>query len=233
MTKRSLKYTFPGAFGSEVCALQDVAGGGSLVLNGTLANLIRKDVSFIERGYCRTVSLTSVNDLSGQLFTVTGTQNGVFFQEDIAGPNANTVYGTVVFDVITDVSVDGGVFAVSVGGGFTGFYTLIGIDPYMSPVNYSLRASGGDIAYADDVTLTLYGSNENLMLNGHTYTENIANALLYQIVSTVNNFLFPDTTASGLYGAFDPLAINVLLKIDGLETNVTRSTTLTFLQSGI
>ncbi len=233
MLKRSLKYIFPGAFGDEVCTLQDVGGAQSLILNGTLADLIGNTVSFIQRGYCRTVSITSANDLSAQTFTVRGTQNGVYIQEDIAGPNAQTRYGGMIFDIITDISVDGAVAGVSVGSGFEGFYGLIEIDPYMSPNNYSLKVTGGGTIFRNNVTFDLYGSNDDLALNGFTYLDNIASNLAFPLTTSTNNLLFPDGVTLGGYTPYTPLVRSLLLRITGIEDNITRAANLTFLQSGI
>lgn len=230
---RSLKYIFPGANGDEVCALQDILGGGSLIINGTLSSPIENNVSYISRGYARKTSITSANDLSGVTFTITGTQNGVFTQEDMAGPGAGTsVYGSNYFDVITDVSTDGAAAGVQVGGSYGGFFKIIGVDPWLSPVNYTVRISGEGVIFVNNVTFTLYGTNEDITSNGLLYTDNIAQGIAFGLDTSANSFLFPNIPSYGLGSAYMPLVTNLLVQIDGIPANITRNTILTFTQSG-
>ena len=229
---RFLKYTYPAALGDEVCALQDVGDVGPVLLNGTLADPMGNNVSFISRGYCRTISVNSANDLSAVTFTVTGTQNGVELTEDITGPGANlTVFGNVIFDNITSVTTDTAIHGVQLGGGISGFFTLIGVDPFLKPINYTLRASEGGTIFLNDVTLTLYGSNEELAFNGLTYLDNISMAIAFMITSVANNLLFPDGIAIGLVAPYVPLVQNLLLKVDNQAANILRGTVLTFTPS--
>lgn len=111
---------------AAVCALQNTSGAGSLSLNGTLISTATPNqISFIGAGFIRSVSLTSVNNLSAVNFTISGLQNGAFVTEIITGPNNNTVYGVQYYDIITSVVVSNAVTAVSVGTGKAGYLPLV------------------------------------------------------------------------------------------------------------
>ena len=61
---RNLEYTFPATNEDDVCLVQSTDGGGDILkLNGLLANSIDKEVNFLKRGYSRSVSISSVNEI--------------------------------------------------------------------------------------------------------------------------------------------------------------------------
>lgn len=141
---RSLSYIFPAGNTTDVCLLQTLGVAGNLTINGNLANLVNGQVSFIQKGYSRQISLTSVNNLSGRQFTITGMQNGITITENVTGPNNNTVYSVQVYDVISSISVDGAVNGVSVGTGYIGFFPLIAINLERPIISYSLAITPDD-----------------------------------------------------------------------------------------
>ena len=143
---RTLRYVFPAGNTTAVCLLQTLNSAGSLALNGTLANPINSQVSFISRGYARQISLTSANNLSGRTFTITGSQNGVVVIENLTGPNNNTVYSTEFYDVINSISVNGAAAAVSAGSGHSGFFKLIGINLERPIISYALSIQQETVA---------------------------------------------------------------------------------------
>src|SRR5271155_6191383 len=161
----SLKYIFPVANVADVCAAQTTAGAANLVLNGNLANPNSDQVSFISRGYSRSVSLTSTGNLSGVNFTIVGTQNGVPVSQTLSGPNNNTIYAnptTITYDVITSITVNGAVAtAVSIGTGYTGFFPLINInlEKRSGITNYSLSTAQ---LTAASIHTTIYNTNDNI-----------------------------------------------------------------------
>jgi hypothetical protein len=112
-----------------ICELQDGPnGGGNLLLNGTFASAdIPNQISLIANGVSRSVSITSTGDRSNVQFTVAGFQNGSFLVDTITGPNNTTVYGTQIFDIITNIYVDGTANQVSVGTGGVGYLEAIPI----------------------------------------------------------------------------------------------------------
>ena len=227
---RYLKYTFPAVDTAAISLLQTLAGGGDLALNGTLVDSTGSEVSFITNGYSRTVSITSANDLGVAVFTVTGTQNGVIVTENITGINANTVEGAVSFDVVTSVSVDIAVLAVSVGSGISGFFRLITIDPNMGGLNYSLTLANDNAA--NQISTTIYGTHDKLEFNNLTYEANVAdNNFLFPVktVSAPTNFVFPIPVAATL-SSYMPLYKSLLIELTGdVGTEVT-SITLIFIQ---
>lgn len=153
---RSLSYIFPAGNTTDVCLLQSLGGAGNLTINGNLANLVNGQVSFIQKGYSRQISLTSANDLSARQFTITGMQNGVTITENITGPTAGaTVYSTQVYDVISSISVNGAINAVSAGTGYIGFFPLIAINLEKPIISYSLTIAP-DAATPTIVYNTLY-----------------------------------------------------------------------------
>ncbi len=116
---RPVSITWPAPSTTSICALQNTAGAANLVLNGPLTTgYPTPSVTF--PNYSRTVSFTSLNDLSGDNFTITGTYLGNTQSEVLAGPNNDTVYSTKLYDSITSISVNAAVNGISVGTGTTG-----------------------------------------------------------------------------------------------------------------
>lgn len=114
-------FTWPAADTQAISATQTLAGAGNLLINGTLAQTLTGGSPYvIFPNISRTVSLTSVNNLSSVNFTITGTYRGAVQTETRAGPNNNTVFTTALFDSVTSVSTNGAVTAVSAGSGTTG-----------------------------------------------------------------------------------------------------------------
>lgn len=136
------EYYWPIVSLTAVCLLQDGDGDAPLVLNGDLKNLITNQISFLEAGYSRNVSIGSTDDNSAVIFTVNGFQNGVAVSEDIQGPNATLVEGTEVFDTITSITTNGAFANIEVGTGNTGFLPLIQINtlPNTSIINFSIQS---------------------------------------------------------------------------------------------
>lgn len=202
-------YTWPTPDTQAVSHTQDVVADGSLILNGNLTDLLVPNlVSFIKHGFIRGVSISSVNDLSASTFTVSGTQNGANISEDIGGPNNNTVYGLVSFDVITSITVDQNSAGVQIGTGDIGYLPIIQVNTAGNfPIlNYGLHA------VPDGTTYEIFRTFFKLYQNGETLQDqqtrgcwydrgdgvkavpfiydsqsiSMANLLLIQIVSTTS-----------------------------------------------
>jgi len=227
---RYLKYVFPSVDTQAVTYTQTLTAPGNLTLNGNLADSIHSKVSFMTNGYCRSVSLTSVNDLSVATFTVSGIQNGVFVTEDITGPNNNTVYGLNYYDIITSISVDRAVALVSVGSGLIGFFALINIDPNLGDVNYSLTLTSNN--NANQIPTAIWGTNDNIALNGITYIDNTTNNYSLIAIKTINavtQYILPVPPVAG-NSVYLPLYTSLLINLVGTNTTRNNSMTLIFIQ---
>lgn len=204
-----------------VCALQSItviSGSGSLNLNGTLASTFTPgQISFIRSGFSRSVSLTSVNNLSAVNFTITGLQNSAVITETIAGPNNNTVFTYNAFDTISSVSVNGSVSNVSVGTGNTGFLPLIQVNVVSNSlsVNYPNYALSAIVPAVPGITYALWSTLEAVDNNGIALIEQVGRFFsilsgetsnqLYQSVN-LTNYLLLNITASTM-----PLTDNLSL----------------------
>lgn len=119
---RPAVFTWPVADADSVCLLQQTSGAGSFVINGALVNLAALPYIAVFPGISRVVTLTSAGNISGVNFTIAGTLNGSTVTETRAGPNANTVATTQIYDTVTSVTVNGAVGTdTSLGTGTTGY----------------------------------------------------------------------------------------------------------------
>lgn len=175
----SIKYFWLPQDLQAVSLTQNVAVPGNLLLNGTYTNPATSTISFKDQGFVRQVSLTSVNDLSGATFTVSGVQNTTLVTNVLAGPNNNTVTTPDSFDIISSVSVDMAVTGIKVGTGLVGYFPLINrinssIVLITSPsINYAL---GFSTEAVNGCTYQIYQSLTNLSENGETYLALIADS---------------------------------------------------------
>lgn len=183
-------FTWPAANTTAVCDLQNVAGAGPLILNGSLVN---SGIAILS-GVSRTVSITSANNLSGATFTITGTLLGnTVSQANITGPNANTIYSTQLFDSVTSVIVSGAVNGVSVGSGTTGRTPWI---------NYNYHSDYGAVAIqaivSNTINYSLVTTFENVVINFNSPdTSPIPNA-----TGVTANLFLPIIGPLGTYSAF-------------------------------
>lgn len=186
----SIQYFWPIQDLQAVSLTQNVAAPGNLLLNGTYFNPTTSTISFKDQGFARKVSLTSVNNLSGATFTISGVQNTTLVTNTISGPNNNTVYSTDAFDIISSVSVNIAVNGISVGTGLTGYFPLINrvsnsIVTISTPsVNYAL---GFNTESVNGCTYQIYQSLTNLSDNGETYASLIGNSSFIAIGSAYVN----------------------------------------------
>ena len=193
-----------------VSALQDVVAPGPVLLNGTLFDsTIPDQVSFIKNNMIRSVSLTSVNDLSLTNFIITGLQNSAYVSETVSGPNNNTIYSTKYYDIITSVVASTAVNGIQIGTGDAGFLPLIAVDVNAVIINYStsvLLPAGSGITYSLLQTLDQINTNFIPFLNQadklfpafgltNETTSQIANSLLITnfVILQVNSSANPIT----------------------------------------
>lgn len=198
-----------------ICATQDAAGAGSLIINGTLSNFesgLIPSVTFI--GISRTVSINSDNDLHLVHFDVFGTYNGEpVSQLNITGPDGTgPVYTTVVFDTVTSVTVDGAANGIKVGSGTTGHTHW-----FLYDYNRALSIFSAQVVVEDDITYSLQATMDD-------------------VGSVAEPFFFDPTGAmtdktesffvSSLIGSFVYCAISITASTDG-------SLQATLMQTGI
>jgi len=225
-----LKYIFPAANTQDVCLIQDATGPVNLVLNGNLANPTYTgtytSISFIAQGYSRQVSFTSTNDLSGAIFTIGGTQNGVFVIEDVTGPNADTVYSVNVYDIISFVSVDTPITGIKVGTGYNGFFPLL-LPNINTPTFLNYNFSVGSNLNTNVIGTTIYGTLEDLTTIGRSFIDIINNnvSTLYEIKAFGNEAAYIYQFPSSLY-----LFSTILVQLTGTTSTLGNSTTLIFRQ---
>lgn len=216
------QYIFPDANTQDVCLIQDTTGMVNLVLNGNLAS--NGSVSFINNGYSRQLSFTSVNDLSAINFTIYGMQNGVSISEVVGGPNANSVYSNNVYDVISVISSSGAVSGVSIGTGYNGFFQLIHpVFTGISNLNYNFTL--GSTFGTNIISTTVYGTLVDIVNNGFSFTDIIANNVgTLDIIKTTSAdalYVYPNNTT---------LLKSLLIELTGSPSTLSNSITLTFLQ---
>lgn len=121
-------YNWPVPDTEGICQLQSTSGSANLIMNGPLLVSFNFPGRAVFDGITRTVSLTSANNLSARNFTINGLLNGQPISEIIAGPNANTVETTAIFDEVLSIHVNGAVSDVSIGSGTTGKTIYINYD---------------------------------------------------------------------------------------------------------
>jgi hypothetical protein len=218
---RIFSYTFPACNIEDVCKIQALTGAGNLILNGNLSNQITGEVSFIDNGYSRSISITSNQNLTGVNFTINGTQNGVAVSQTVAGPNNTTVYYNPDYDVITSISSGAAAANVAIGSGLKGFISLIKLNLNKDILNYSLSmyAGSGNNVKASSAYVTY----ENISNNGRTFLSNInTNLALFELKEAGEEDQWELET---------PLIYHsILIYIDGNAATSGSSMTINFIQ---
>lgn len=211
---RRVVFTWPAANTTDVAALQTLGAAGTIVINGNLAqpiNGITTPNYVLFLGISRTVSLTSVNNLSAVHFTITGTFRGTTQTETRVGPNNNTVLTTALFDTITSITTDAAVTAVSVGSGTTG-------QTHWKNSNYDSTVVSMAVAVVVTGTIT------------YSFITTLDDV---QVTSTPNVFTpemaMTAATASELINYFTPTAYSAIQ----ITAATTGSLVVTFLEQGI
>lgn len=220
---RSLTYIFPASNITDVCKLQNSVVN-NLVLNGNLANSTGSAVPFADRGYSRSVNITSSDDLTTRSFFIEGYQNGVFIREEITiGPAAGQIVSSVqCYDTITAITTDGTATNVRIGSGYFGFMKLIGLNIERDVINYSLSTAK---LTASSIPTILYQVFTDITNNGHTFLDIVANDFnVTQINAATNDrYVLPVANAT--------LCKSWLLKINGTTSTATNSIQLNFIQT--
>lgn len=228
---RYLTYTFPAGNTSDVCQAQNTAAAANLILNGNLVNSTGSEVNFLSQGYSRSISLSSAGNLSAARFTVNGIQNGVALSiSNITGPNANTVYITDIFDVVTSISVNGAVNDIRIGTGYSGYFPLLNINLERDVINYSFNTAK---LTASSISTVVFGTLKNVYQNGHTFADIIANDFnIFSIKAAAADiqYIFP-VPGAGLGLVSQPLYKFILISINGSSGTISNSIQMNFIQT--
>ena len=221
------KTLFPAGNTQDVCLIQSTLGTNNLVLNGNLAS--GGSVSFTALGYSRQVSFTSTNNLSTATFTIYGTQNGVTISENVTGPNNNAVYSTLIYDVISAISVNGAVTGIAVGSGYLGFFNLITIAENLNVTNYTL--SLGATIGSNQIPTALWSTLDNISANGSTFsniiTNNVGTLSPLKTSSAASLYILPNyPTVTSV-----PLVNQLLIQLIGTTSTIGNGVTLIFRQT--
>lgn len=221
-----IKTHFPEGNTQDVCLTQTTLGVANLIINGNLAT--GGAVSFTTLGYARQISFTSANNLSSATFTIYGTQNGVSINETVVGPNAAAVYSTLIYDVVTAISVNAAVTNVSVGTGYLGFFNLITVGEGLNNTNYTL--SVGATIGSNQIPVAIYSTLDNIASNSSTFATIISGNVgtLFTVKSSAASSLYiypvsPITTV--------PLVNQILITLNGTTSTIANSATLIFRQT--
>ena len=216
---RSLSYIFPAAKDDDVCLLQDGLADVALELNGNLSNSINSEVSFLQHGYSRSISIASVNDLSFIEFTITGIQNGVLVTEDVTGPNNDIVFSDEVFDVILSIVPDNNANDILIGTGPTGFFPMINIDLERDVYRWSFVIQA--TVSGENIPTTVFSAVKNIINNGLTYDDNRESLIELKALSSEDLYYQEDK---------NELYRSILIEIEGDNATLGHELTLNFIQ---
>jgi hypothetical protein len=157
-------FNWPIPTTQAVSQTQTLGSAGNLMINGSLAG--GGQVVFV--GFARTVSLTSISDLSGVTFVISGLINGLSISDTIAGPNNDTIESDLIFDAILSISTDNAADGISAGIGTTGrtswfhhLHNTISSDfsiqvNLTSTINYSFITTLTDVKFNLPINIPLF-----------------------------------------------------------------------------
>lgn len=216
------KLTWPVQDVEAVCALQTTVASGPLLLNGTLFNSsIPNQISFARVNLIRSISLTSVNNLSATNFVISGLQNGAFVTETLAGPNNNTVYGTKNYDIITSVVTSTAVTGIKVGTGDSGYLPLLVVNPNAGFINYSMQVLIPS-SPASGINYSVIHTLSQASFNFITFDDQLSN--FFPITSNLTSQTTSQSANSIIITNF------ILLKVNSSATPITDTFDFIFLQ---
>jgi hypothetical protein len=220
------KLTWPIQDVEAVAKLQNVLATGptafKVLLDGTLFDPnIPDQVSFAKTNIIRSISLTSVNNLSATNFIIQGFQNGAFVTETLAGPNNNTVYGTKAYDIIISVITSTAVTGIQVGTGDKGYLPLLIVNPNAGFINYSMEINV-PTSPTSGINYSLLKTLSQVSQNFITFTDQLTN--FFPVAANLTSQTTSQTGNSILITNF------ILLKINSSATPVTDTFDFIFLQ---
>jgi hypothetical protein len=206
---RILSYNFPAVNNSlsVICATQDTAGAGNLILNGDFVEPITGTMSFKNRGYSRNVSFTLAGNAS---VDIKGTENGVIIEENgLVIGGGILVYSANTYDTITSITVDQAVIGISVGGGLLGFFGPLGgvLSGDGFPF-WTVSVLAIDAGFTGTPQFNLYGSLNNLV-NTDTYASLIFRQIVAAYGQGGNPFQAPKYASQ--FDTFNQLIVELIL----------------------
>jgi hypothetical protein len=201
------EYNWPVASANGILLFQRLTANIPLQLNGSYVNKTTRIVNFVEDfGIVPRITLNSASDLRGINFLITGYQNGVFINETLAGPNANTVTSVNCFDTLQQIIPSGtSGNTIQAGVASIGYFPIILLNTAKannSSMNYTLNIVA---APANPATYQVFLSLKNNL--GMGKYDDLTN-------QTNGNFVAAAAaaTASALI-EYNSLASNLLIKI--------------------
>ena len=212
------EYNWPVTSVTDIALAQTPVSGGLLKLNGIYASPTNGQANLVGAGVVAQITLTSAQNL-GSSFVVTGYQNGIFIQETLNGPNANTVTSVNCFDMIQSIVPTGlipGGAVVSAGIASVGYFPFIMLNSEKKITNpaYALNF----VAAANPASYTVYLSLMNVANLG-TYNNLITNGV-FQVktaAATVSALIQYTDVAKSLLIKVNPNANNSILKAQFLQ----------------
>lgn len=221
--------TYPLVNNTLVAPVQSLSAAGYFQLNGDYVGACNPTPDNAAYPYApvtipnmgRTISFTSVGDQSAFTIHIRGEDiYGVFQEEDVTGPNANTVQSTKQYHVIYNISCNGAIDDTSIGTGIGADFGWRMMNIHNTNSQFSIQSNvTGTINYV--VTRTaqqLEFPNQTLPINA-------------------TGFALPtplSATASDLESVTVPTTgFKLVVSGSGGGTDATGAMTLTIIQQGL
>lgn len=201
------EYNWPAPVANGISLFQTLTANTSLMLNGSYVNKTTRTVNFVDDfGIVPRITLNSAANLSGINFLITGYQNGVFINETLTGPNANTVTSVNCFDTVVQIIPSGTTGStIQVGVAALGYFPMILLNTAKintSSISYALNMVA---ATANPATYQVFLSLKNNLGLGK-----------YDDLTSAANGNFAAAAAAATTSAllqYNSLASNLLIKI--------------------
>jgi len=172
----------------------------------------------------RTITLSSLNDNSGTVFTITGTdQFGNVISENGAGPNNSTVTTVNKFHTITNISASGNWTNLSIGSGSTGTFQWIkvntfNIDPNITitgevtgTINYTINQTIDNLEYYQTA-----GSTFTHVVNTMPVSFPVTAALTAATTNQIYTLTTPTTALQGIVNSSTGGSLNINILQQGI-----------------
>ena len=213
------EYNWPVTSVTDIALAQTPVSGGLLKLNGIYASPTNGQANLVGAGVVAQITLTSAQNL-GIPFVITGYQNGIFIQETLNGPNANTVTSVNCFDLIQSIvptgAIPGGA-VVSAGITSVGYFPFIMLNSEKKITNpaYAINFVA---AAANPASYTVYLSLMNVANLG-TYNNLITGGafVVKTAAATASALIQYTDVAKSLLIKVNPNASNSVLKAQFLQ----------------